>query len=319
MGLVAAREPDMTAHETSGTAFVWLDLEQAPAERLESVAHEFDLDVRHLGGAPRPTLDLLADKIVLFLRTACHVGPERVECGELTVVAGERFVVTAHRGEGVNLGDVRARIEDDADLAQAGPGPALRAIVGRVLDDWDHLVRGLYEDVDRLEELVLSPTRMYRPERIYNLMRELLRLDRAIAPLVPELEAAEDRSSALVSELAPAFREWRRRVQRLLMDVDHLREHVSMALQIHQTRSAARLAQVSVHHAELATRENEQMRKIAAWAAIVGVPTFIAGLYGMNFRHMPELGWTFGYPLALGVMVALCVALFYWFRRIDWL
>ena len=101
----------------------------------------------------------------------------------------------------------------------------------------------------------------------------------------------------------------RSRAERVLSEADHLTGHLTTVLQIHQTRSASRLAQVSVHHAELSTRQNEQMRKIAAWAAIVGVPTLIAGIYGMNFRHMPELDWSFGYPLAVGVMVVLCAAL----------
>jgi magnesium transporter len=194
-----------------------------------------------------------------------------------------------------------------ADLSRTGSGPALRAITGSVLEEWGDLVRGLYEDVDRLEELVLSTNRMYRPERIYALMRELLRLRRAIAPLLPELEAAG-------SEL----REFGDRARRLLVDVDGLAEHLALALQVHQTRAAARLAQLSVRQAELATHENEQMRKIAAWAAILGAPTLLTGIYGMNF-HIPELDWSFGYPLAIGVMAALCVGLFGWFRRIGWL
>jgi magnesium transporter len=287
---------------------VWLDLEDATAEELDAVSREFELEAFDLARARSPAVETAGDKLMLSLRTACHVGPEQVECGELTVVAGEGFIVTAGRAQGTRQAAVRARAEATTDLSRSGSGPALHAITSSVLDEWEQLVRGLYEDVDRVEELVLSTNRMYRPERLYSLMRELLRLQRAIAPLLPELEAAGDR-----------LREFGARARRLLVDVDVLTEHLSLALQIHQTRTAARLAQVSVHHAELATRENEQMRKIAAWAAILGAPTFIAGLYGMNFRHMPELNWTFGYPIALGVMVALCLGLFGWFRRIGWL
>jgi magnesium transporter len=160
---------------------------------------------------------------------------------------------------------------------------------------------------------------MYRADRLFTLMRALLRLHRAIAPLLSALEAAEQQPGPLASELAPFLRAGRERGERLLADLDFLREHVSVAIQIHDTRSAARSAQVSVRHAELATHENEQMRKMAAWAAILGVPTLIAGIYGMNFTGMPELDWSFGYPLALGVMAALCVGLYMWFRRINWL
>ena len=309
----------MITHKATEGGFAWLDLEDATEEELESVTREFDLAGIDLGRPRRPTLELHPDKLVFVLQTACHVGPEQVECGELTIVAGERFVVTACRGRAVQLAGVRARVEAEADLSGSGPGPAVRAVVGSVLEEWEDLGRGLYEDVDRLEEVVLSPTRMYRAERIYTLLRELLRLHRAIAPLLPELESAADRPGVLGTELGPDFRDWRNRAERLLADVDQLREHVAVALQIHQTRAAARLAQVSVHQAEIAKRENEQMRKIAAWAAIVGAPTLIAGIYGMNFRHMPELDWTLGYPLALGVMLAVCAALYVFFRRIDWL
>jgi magnesium transporter len=307
------------ARAATASGFVWLDLEEATAEELAAIVSEFELDPAVLERSRRPTLELLADTFVLFVRTACHIGPEQVECGELTVIAGRRFIVTARRGQGTSLDGARARIASDEDLSRAGPAPALRAILGFLLDQWEHVVGGLYEDVDRIEELVLSPTRMYRADRIFTLMRALLQLHRSIAPWLSALERVEHQPGTVVSELAPDFRAYRDRAERLLVNISYLREHVSVALQIHETRSAARLAQVSVRHAELATHENEQMRKMAAWAAIIGVPTLVAGVYGMNFRNMPELDWSFGYPLALGVMAALCVALYWWFRRIDWL
>jgi magnesium transporter len=307
------------ARAATARGFVWLDLQEASAEELAAIASTFELSPAVLECRRRPTLELLADELVLFLRTACHTGPEQVECGELTIVAGTRFLVTVRRGHGTSLAGARARVGADGDLSRSGPAPALRAIVGSVLDDWEHLVSGLYEDVDRLEELVLSPTRMYRADRIFTLTRALLRLHRAIAPLVAALEAVEHQSGPIVSGLASDFRACRDRAARLLVDIDYLREHVSVALQIHDARSAARLAQVSVRHAEISTHENEQMRKMAAWAAIIAVPTFIAGIYGMNLRNMPEYRWSFGYPLVLGVMAALCVALYCWFRRIKWL
>jgi magnesium transporter len=310
------------AGAATANGFVWLDLEEATTEELAAVANEFDLDPGVLERARRPTLELLADRLVLVVQTACHVGPEQVECGELTVVAGRRFVVTVRRGRGASLAGARGRIESNGDLSHSGLADALRAILGLVIGDWERLVAGLYEDVDQLEALVLSPTRMYRADRLFTLMRALLRLHRSIAPLLSALEALEDaehQPGSIGAELAPDARAWRARAKRLLADTDYLREHVTVALQIHESRAAARLAQVSVRHAELATHENEQMRKMAAWAAIIAVPTLIAGVYGMNFRDMPELSWSFGYPLAVGVMAALCLGLYWWFRRINWL
>lgn len=307
------------ARVATASGLVWLDLEEPTPEERAAASSQFGLDLAVLERAGRPTLEPLGDNLLLVVRTASYVAHERVELGDLTVVAGLGFLVTIRRGAGVSTADAQARAQAAGELSGTDAAPALRAILESVFDDWEHAVGGLYEDIDRLEELIFSPNRMYRADRISTLMRALLRVHRAIAPLHAALRIPARAAETAIADLALDLQAFSDRAERLLADLQYLTEHLSIALQMHDTRAAARLAQVSVRQAELATHENQQMRKIAAWAAILAVPTLIVGIYGMHFRDMPAPDWSFGYPLALGVMAALCLGLYRWFRRIDWL
>ena len=182
---------------------------------------------------------------------------------------------------------------------------ALYAIVDDVVDDYGPVIVALEQDIAELEADVFSEERATPPKLIYAKKREVLRLYSAIAPLVDPLDRLEQGDLEIPEELRPYFRDVEDHLIRYMREVEGFRELLTSVL-------AANLTQVSV-------RQNEDVRKISAWAAIIAVPTLITGIYGMNFTHMPELGWTFGYPLTLAAMATACLLLYRYFKRAGWL
>jgi magnesium transporter len=202
---------------------------------------------------------------------------------------------------------VRARLEKRPEMLRCGPGAVLHAILDRVVDDYTPVLSNLDIDITELEAEAFGDESPYGlTERIYRLKRQVINLHRAIAPLSEPLGRLTDgRYEHSHDDLRPYFRDVYDHLLRAIQQADHFRELLTSILE-------ANLTQVSV-------RQNEEMRKISAWAAILAVPTLIAGVYGMNFQHMPELDWRYGYPLAVGMMFAICVFLYTFFKRIDWL
>jgi magnesium transporter len=182
----------------------------------------------------------------------------------------------------------------------------LHAILDRVVDDYGPAIDGLQQDIDEVETQLFSGDRSNPAERIYRLLREVLEFRRASAPLVGPIEKL---AAGHFEQVDPTIREYFRDVNDHLIrardQLDGMHDLLSSSLQ-------ANLAQVAV-------RQNEDMRRISAWIAIIAVPTMLAGIYGMNFEHMPELTWTFGYPLVLAVMVVICTTLYRYFKRAGWL
>jgi magnesium transporter len=182
----------------------------------------------------------------------------------------------------------------------------VRLQLDRVVDDYAPVIAALEQDIREVEEDVFSQDTATPAERIYELKREVRKLYGAMAPLVEPIDRLERGDHAFIpGELGPYFRDVSDHLIRFVREVDGFRELVTSIL-------TANLTQISV-------RQNEDVRKISAWAAIIAVPTAIAGIYGMNFEHMPELGWTFGYPLVLAVIAAVCFALYRNFKRVGWL
>jgi magnesium transporter len=201
---------------------------------------------------------------------------------------------------------VRLRVEERPDLLECGPGAALYAIVDRIVDDYEPVIAALDHGVDEVEREVFSNAVSNPAESIYKLKREVLELHAAIAPLSDPLDRlARGRHELIHEEIHAYFRDAHDHLLRVIGQVESFRDLLTGVL-------AANLSQVTV-------RQNEDMRRISAWAAIIAVPTLIAGIYGMNFSHMPELHWTFGYPVALGTIAAASVVLYRYFRRIGWL
>jgi magnesium transporter len=241
----------------------------------------------------------------VVVKTARYVDPEEViEVGELSIFVAPGFVITVRHGN-ADLGPVRARLEQRPDLLEHGPGAVLYAIVDHVVDRYMEAAHGFDEDVREVELQVFgegqNPT-----ERIYKLEREVLEFQAATAPLGEALEELCRGKLAVVPEaLHEYFRDVEDHLRRVSSRIDNFRQLLDSALE-------ANLTQVSM-------RQNEDMRKISAWVAIAAVPTMVAGIYGMNFEHMPELAWRFGYPLVLALVLAACLYLYWRFKRSGWL
>jgi magnesium transporter len=291
-------------------SFVWIGLHEPTAEEFDSIQREFALHPLAVEDAmeahQRPKLEVYGDMLLLVLKTARYVDPEEVvTIGELLVFCGPDYVITVLHGEPGSLADARRALEADPKRMRYGPTAALHAILDTVVDDYAPAIDGLQNDVDEVEEDLFAPERPNVAQRIYKLQRETLQFRRAVAPLVDPLDRLARGQYAVHENVRDYFRDVLDHLIRAREQLDGIRDLLAGTLQ-------ANLAQVGV-------RQNEDMRKISAWVAIVAVPTAIAGIYGMNFRHMPELRWELGYPAALALMLAICTYLYFRFKRAGWL
>jgi magnesium transporter len=308
----AGREPD---------TFVWIGLYEPSPEEFDAVAREFNLHELAVEDAiqahQRPKLEVYDDTLFVVLKTARYLDQEEaVEFGEIMLFIGDGFVVTVRHKPASALGGVRQAIERRQDLLRYGTGAVLHSIVDRVVDDYFPVLTGLDTDIKEAEKEVFkeeagNPTtagRRHRhaAERIYKLKREVIELHQSTAPLVEPLDRlVRRRFPEIHPELAEYFRDVEDHLLRVVDEVGGFRDLLTSVLD-------ANLAQIAV-------RQNEDMRKISAWVAIAAVPTAVAGIYGMNFDHMPELRWTIGYPLVLTSIAVTCFLLWRAFRRNGWL
>jgi magnesium transporter len=292
-------------------AFVWIGLHEPTPEEFESVRLEFGLHELAVEDAikahQRPKLEVYDDTLLVVLKPARYYDDtEDVELGEILLFVGDGFIVSVRHGEATALKEVRHAVERSPERLRCGPDAVLHAIVDRVVDDYFPVARALEEDIEEVEADVFAPGRTNPAERIFKLKREVLELSRATTPLLEPLDLlSAGRLPQIDGSMSDYFRDVRDHIERIIEQVEGHRELLTSIL-------TANLTQVGV-------RQNEDMRKISAWVAIVAVPTMVAGVYGMNFEHMPELKWTFGYPLVLVVMVAICTLLYRRFRRSGWL
>ena len=291
-------------------AFVWLGLVEPSAAELEALAREFDLHELAVEDAvkahQRPKVEAYDETLFVVVKTARYVDPEEViEIGELLLFVNPSFVVTVRHGHG-ELSPVRDRIERRPDLLQHGPGMVLYAILDHVVDGYELAAEGIEVDIQEVERQVFSEDRGNPVERIYKLEREVLDFQAAVMPLSASVEEIlRGQFEVVPDELREYFRDVHDHLRRAAGRILGFRELLGNALQ-------ANLTQVSV-------RQNEDMRKISAWVAILAVPTMIAGIYGMNFEHMPELEWRFGYPTVLLLIAVVCLLLHRRFKRAGWL
>jgi magnesium transporter len=255
----------------------------------------------------RPKLEVYDETLLVVLKPVRYIDRnEVVETGEIALFVNAEFVISVRHGDPSPLKEVRARLEREPEVAERGPGAVLYAILDRVVDDYEPVVEGLTIDIQEVEEQVFSPGRHNPAERIYYLEREVLDFRRAVEPLAPVLERLATRPVDVIAEkLRPYFRDVHDHMLRVNAHVEQFRELLSTAL-------GANLTQINV-------RQNEDMRRITAWVAILAVPTAVAGIYGMNFEHMPELKWEYGYPTVLLVIAIICFTLYRRFRRAGWL
>ncbi|MGI8870724.1 MAG: magnesium and cobalt transport protein CorA [Mycobacteriales bacterium] len=297
--------------------FVWLGLHEPTVDQLDDISKEFDLHPLAIEDAvfahQRPKLDRYDDMLFLVLKTVRYVEHEAltstseiVETGEVMVFAGASFAITVRHGEHGALARTRARLEHDSELLQHGPAAVLHAVADQVVDSYQLVSDEIERDVDEVETSVFSPRRTQDVDRIYQLKREVLELRRAVAPLRTALRSLAERHLPLIPpEIREYFRDVEDNQQRVTEQIGSFDELLTSILQ-------ASLARVTVS-------DNEDMRKISAWVAIAAVPTSVCAIYGMNFTHMPELRWSWGYPTVMGLLLIACVLLYRGFRRNGWL
>ncbi len=296
--------------------FVWLGLHEPSAAEFEGLAAEFDLHPLAVEDAvkahQRPKLERYGETLFIVLKTARYCeheelagGTEVVETGEVMLFVGPDFVVTVRHGDARRLDVVREGLEARPELLAHGPAAVIYAVADRVVDDYLAVAAALEDDVEDVELQAFTPGRT-DPQRVYQLQREMLEFRRAVVPLVRPLEALV---GGQLEQVPVEIREYLRDVEDHLKRVTEQVEGYELLL---SGILQATLTTVSV-------QQNNDMRKISAWVAILAVPTSIAAIYGMNFDHMPELHWRYGYPLAVAVMAAICLALYRGFRRNGWL
>ncbi|HYH54629.1 MAG TPA: magnesium/cobalt transporter CorA [Solirubrobacterales bacterium] len=306
-GALSMEQAGEAARE-AGT-FVWLGVVEPSEEEIGAIAAEFGLHELAQEDAvrahQRPKVEEYDETLHVVVKTARYVdSQEMIEVGEISVFVAADFVITVRHGN-TDLAPVRHRIENRPDLLEHGPGAVLYAIVDHVVDRYMEALQGFDEDVREVELQVFgeghNPT-----ERIYKLEREVLEFQAATAPLAEELEELCHNNYPVVPPpLHEYFRDVEDHLRRVATRIESFRQLLDSALE-------ANLTQVSM-------RQNEDMRKISAWVAIAAVPTMVAGIYGMNFEHMPELEWRFSYPLVLAAVLAVCLYLYWRFKRSGWL
>jgi len=292
--------------------FVWIGLYEPDEELLRQVQAEFSLHDLAIEDAhrahQRPKIEEYGESLFVVLRTVQDGAQRReVQFGETHVFVGPRYVVTVRHGASLSYGEVRARCESSRDHLRQGPGFVLYAIMDFVVDRYFPIVDELEEELTELEDRIFAGTQHGKEiaHRIYRLKSQLLFLKRAVSPLIEVCNRLVRFDRTLIlPETRLYFRDIYDHVIRINESVDNMRELLTSALETN-------LALVSV-------RQNEVMKRLAAGGAMIAVPTLIAGVYGMNFEVMPEIKWVFGYPFALGLMVASCALIYLAFRRSRW-
>jgi magnesium transporter len=292
-------------------AFVWVDLYEPTLEEFEALRQEFSLHPLAIEDATeaheRPKLERYEGVLFMVLKTVSYDDEtEDLTFGEIMVFRGASFVITVRHGAAQDLDDVKQRVHDEPSKLKHGTAGILHAVVDKVVDEYEPVVDGLQQDIDEVEVGLFGDQGDGSTKRIYRLGREVLEFARATRPLVEPVHAlATDDRIDIADELRTYFRDIEDHIERVDAWVTAQRELLSNLLQ-------ANLTQVTI-------RQNEDMRKISAYVAIFAVPTAIAGIYGMNFRHMPELRWELGYPFALFLIVTLCAAMFWRLKKSGWL
>ncbi|MEU9841593.1 magnesium and cobalt transport protein CorA [Actinomadura sp. NPDC048032] len=299
--------------EGDSAGFVWVGLHEPSAGELSDLAEVFGLHPLAVEDAihahQRPKLERYDDVHFVVMKTVGYVssgpgGAEVVETGEIMLFCGPDFVVTVRHGAHGALGPVRRDLEKDPARLALGPAAVLHAVTDRVVDGYVGVADAVMEDIDEVEEAVFSPERTDESRRIYRLKREVIQLKRAVGPLAGPLRNLTGRRF-VPAEIKEYLRDVEDHLTRVREQVESYDELLNPILQAHMT-------QVTV-------ADNKDMRKISAWGAIFMVPTAIAGVYGMNFDHMPETRWQYGYPMILSVISLACFALYRGFRRNGWL
>lgn len=314
-------------HGEGATAFCWIGMLRPDVEELHQVAQEFDLHSLAIedtvNAHQRPKLERYGSAEFVVLRPARYVdADEVVEIGEVHLFLGPDFVITVRHAVEPQLSEVRDRLESDPELLAHGPMAVLYAVLDRVVDDYFPVLDGLQDDIDGIEEEVFRGDPNVS-RRIYQLTRQVIAFQRAVEPLQEifiELRARFAKSGdAPDLELRRAMRDVIDHATRVRERVEGFRDLLGNILTVNSTLVAQRQNEEMTRLTEAGFTQNEQMKRVSSWAAILFAPTLIVGIYGMNFDEMPELHWALGYPMAIGLMLLLGLVLYAAFKHNDWL
>ncbi|MGW6547287.1 magnesium/cobalt transporter CorA [Streptomyces massasporeus] len=310
---------DALGEARTAGGFVWIGLHEPTEAEFDHVTQEFGLHPLAVEDAlkahQRPKLEVYDDSLFVVLKpVAYEPQSDTVSSGEIMIFLGDSFVVTVRHGEGAPLKAVRHRLEHEPELLGKGPTAVLYAVADATVDHYLDVATELQTDLEGLEAEVFSPDgggSRNTASRIYDFKRQVLEFRRATGPLAPPMSRLAGTASTGVAvpfvddRARPFFRDVSDHLTRVNDSVENLDRLVSDIL--------------SAHLAQMSVRQNDDMRKISAWAAMAAIPTMLAGIYGMNFEHMPELRWVWSYPALLVLMAALEVMVFRLFKRRGWL
>jgi magnesium transporter len=308
---------EMAAACRAADGIAWLGLYRPTHEEFADVTREFalhELAVEDAVGAhQRAKLEYYGETLFCVLHPARYIDEtETVEFGEVHVFAGPRFVITVRHGHAPDLAAVRRSLETRPDLLRRGPVVILHAIMDRVVDDYAPVLAGVENDIDEIEDEVFDAgVRVDLSRRIYELTREVIAFQRAIKPLVAMLERLIV-APGVEEEEGRYLRDVHDHALRVQEQADGFRELLQNILSVTLTLETKTLG-------EVANEQNDQVKKISAWAAILFAPSMVGTVYGMNFEHMPELHWQHGYAFALVLMGAVSLALYLLFKRRQWI
>ena len=285
--------------------FLWVGIGNPMVDEMQHVAGALGLHPLAVEDAleahQRPKVEQYEDHLFMSLRTVSY-SDDDITTHEVNIFLGEHFLLTVRHG-GPSLKDARLAAERMIEPLSHGPTAALYAVVDNIVDRYEEVAAELETDVQEVESSVFSTGRTNDSSRIYRLKRETLEFRRAVLPLKEPINRFATRS--MPEDSRPYFRDIADHLQRASDAIDAIDHLLDNALNAH-------LAQLSV-------QQNEDMRKLTAGATIFAVPTAIAGVYGMNFEHMPELTWTYGYPACLAVIAGICGYVYWRFKRSGWL
>jgi magnesium transporter len=293
----------------------WIGLYRPSAQEFAAVAREFELHELAVEDAvkahQRPKLERYGETMFLVLRPARYVDEtETVEFGEVHVFAGPQFVITVRHSEAPDLARVREQLEARPDLLQRGSLAIVHAILDRVVDDYEPVVAGVENDIDEIEDEVFDGS-PHVSRRVYELAREVIAFQRATKPLVAILDGLMH-TSGVDDEERRYLRDVQDHALRIQEQAVGFRELLQNILSVNLTLETKALSETS-------NAQNEEVKKISAWAAILFAPSIVGTIYGMNFEHMPELGWQLGYPFALALMFMVGIVLYVMFKRRGWI
>ena len=317
-------ETALALRDTPG-AMAWIGLYQPSRSDLLAVGEEFGLHELAIEDAiqahQRSKIERYDDTLFVVLRAARYVdAEEEIEFGELHIFTGPNFILTVRHGDSPNLARVRRRMEADPDALRLGPEGIMYAILDAVVDGYAPVLRGLEIDIEEIEaEVFTGNSEVSR--RIYELSQEVVEFERAVKPLRAILAglAAGFTKYGVAEELQESLRDVADHTAHAAERIEGFRITLRDILSLNATLVAQRQNEEMKNLAEASNAQNEEVKKISAWAGILFAPTLVSSLYGMNFAHMPELSWELGYLWAIGAMLASSIVMWVIFRRKGWI